>query len=155
MATDPMQSQFGGRQYPIRVLGGQYFGVSWKLASASQSSNKNLLLGFVNQAQYISVGVTAAKFIVTAGADFPGIMGENLSIAVSAASSTLLVSLVGTAITIRPASGGSTAAAVVTAFNAAIPAGFAVAALVAGSAGGTNITASQTARFFVADYRTP
>ena len=156
MATDPMKTQFGGRQYPVRVLGGQYRAVSWKTASAKQSSNLNLILGFTNQALYVSAGATAAtQFIVTAGPDFPGILGENLSITVSAASSTLLVSQVGEDITIRPASGGSTAAAVIAAFNAAIPANMAVAALINGSAGGSNISASQAKRFFVSDQRTP
>lgn len=153
--ADPMSTIFGGRRYPARSLGGQRFGVSWKSASGYDDVNKNPLLGFTNKARYQSAGTGEAVFIVHAGPDFPGLLGTNLSITVSAASSTLLVSQVGEDITIRPASGGSHASDVVAAFNAAIPANVAVAELPKGSAGGTNISASQAKRFFTSNQIQP
>lgn len=161
--------QFGGRVYPARRLGGLGVGPLFLTAGQSVANMFRLgisgtpaatqkPLGHVNRARYVSVGAAAAQFIVTAGADLPDALGENLTLTVAAASGSLTVSQVGLDITVQPAAGGSTAAAVVAAINAfftGTAAQFVSAALPPGSAGGTNITASQAKRNFVADQRTP
>jgi hypothetical protein len=170
MATDFLKTQFGGRVYPAQYLAG--LGLSLYLAKPATVSTYlrtfgqtgitaaplNKLLNYTNPARYVSVGAAAATFIVTAGPDFPGLLGENLTITVSANSGALTISQVGCDITIQPAAGGSTAAAVVTAFNAfftGTAAQVCTAALLPGNAGGTNVTPSQAKRQFVSDQRTP
>ena len=138
--ADFFQKYFGGRIWPNRELNiNRQAAYSGGLKYAQDYLDT---LGHVQQLQYQSQGAAAAQFVLTAGFDLQGAVGVNLTCTVAAASGSLTVTSNGLDITIQPASGGSTAAAVVAAVNAAFSPNFVTAALPGGSAGGSNITAS-------------
>jgi hypothetical protein len=166
MATDFIKTQFAGRMYPSQFLGGlgnalyltanQTFLRTFKAGIAvAASTNLNKLLNYTNAARYVSAGTVQQQYILTAGPDLPGLLGENMSVTVTGNAGSLTIAQVGVDFSIHGAAAGTTAAAFVTAFNAQVPSTFCTAALPPGAAGGTNISPNQTIRFFVSDQRTP
>jgi NADPH:quinone reductase-like Zn-dependent oxidoreductase len=134
------------KNWPTRIMGIN------KIATGT--TNKiNRELGFTNQASLIC-GTGAAGIVVTAGADVRGLAGGNMTVTITTGGGALAVTSNGLDIAIVQASGASHAAAVVTAFNAAIPAAFATAALIAGSAGGTNM-ANLSKTYLTSNQRIP
>lgn len=139
--ADPLKQIFS-RVWPHR---------EWSLESPSlpgQYSNswQKPLLGFVNQAM-IQAGTGAAGLVVTAGQQIPGPVGRNLTLTIATGAGALAVSSNGLDITVTLASGGSHASAVVAAINAQFSSLFASAALLPGSAGGTNVAALSKTNF--------
>jgi hypothetical protein len=137
---DPMKTVFG-RLWPTRVLPG--------LNKVNTSTtNKLPLLGFVNPAT-ITSGTGAAGIVLTAGADVMGLSGGNMTLTIAQGSGSLACASNGLDITITLATAGNHASAVVSAFNSQFPSAFCTAALISGSAGGTNVVAATVKNFTV------
>lgn len=144
------------RVYPRRDMG---------LPQKSVNASGKKLLGYTNQAELI-VGTGNAQFILTAGYQVPGSVGNSLTLTINAASGSLTVTSNGFDISVTPASGGSHASAVVAAINAQFPAPspitgptipgqpFVLAALTPSSTGGSNV-ATLAKTNFSSDQRSP
>ena len=122
----------------------------------TENSNQKPLIGFTLGA-YLTVGVAstpATGFFIQAGDWIPAEKGRNLTLTIASGSGSLAVTSNGFDITVTLASGGSTAAAVVAAINAAFSASFVKATLKQGSAGGSNV-ATLAKTNFTTDQRYP
>jgi hypothetical protein len=113
------------------------------------------LLGFVQPA-YLQVGkqTSQAGFFIQAGGWLAANKGVNMTLTINTGAGALAVSSNGLDITVTLASGGSTAAAVVTAINAQFAANFVLATLNQGLAGSSNVAALTKTNFAI-DSRYP
>ena len=142
------------KQRALGLLNNVADGVKLNSTSAGVKPQKPLI-GFV-QSAYLQVGTktSAAGFFIQMGDWIVAEKGLFATLTINAASGSLTVTSNGFDISVTPASGGSTAAAVVTAINAQFNASFCKATLNQGSAGGSNVaTLSKTS--FINDVRYP
>jgi hypothetical protein len=152
-AGNPLQAIFS-RIFPSRSLGLEAPGQDAYVAPTNLNASWKKVeraIGHASQA-VLEAGTGAAAIVLTAGAWIDPLAGRNMTLTIASPSGSLTVKSNGLDITVTPASGGSTASAVVAAINAQLPSGFVVASLPPGSAGGTNVsTLSKT--YFTADQR--
>jgi hypothetical protein len=142
------------KQRALGLLNNIADGVKLSSTSAGVKPQKPLF-GFV-QSAYLQVGTktSAAGFFIQVGDWIVAEKGLFATLTINTGAGALAVTSNGFDITVTLASGGSTAAVVVAAINAAFNASFCVATLNQGSAGGSNV-AALTKTNFINDVRYP
>jgi hypothetical protein len=132
------QKTYWSRIWPSRFLGLADPAIPPQFPAGIFTSWQRPVVGNLDQAQIIvpSRAVANSGFLITAGQFLNGDAGRQLTLTITVGAGALAVSSNELDISIVEASGGSTAAAIITAFNAQFASGdFAVASALAGSSG--------------------